>query len=219
MTALDHDRALALAYVPAAHRSAVEALWRLDATLSAVLSTGREPVISQIRLAWWRESLEKLDHEPPPAEPVLRAAASSLLPAGITGAALSEMESGWALLLSPDPLGPDDLAAYAAQRGGLLFRFTAQLLGAELPQGGEAAGGAFALVDLARHSANEADSEAALAAARATDWSRHWPAPLRPLGMLAALARRDLDPGRPRWEPHGTPGRMWRMLRHRLTGR
>jgi phytoene synthase len=219
MTPLDHDRTLALAYVPAARRPAVEALWRLDATLSAVLSTGREPLISQIRLAWWREALEKLDREAPPAEPILRAVAASLLPAGISGAALSEMEGGWALLLSPDPLGPDDLAIYAARRGGLLFRYTAQLLGSDLPAGGEAAGGAYALVDLARHSGSEADSEAALAAARATGWPQRWPSALRPLGMLEALARRDCELGRPRWEPHGAPGRMWRMLRHRLTGR
>ncbi len=60
---LDPDRTLALSYVPAKARPALEALWRLDATLGAVLSTGREPLISQIKLAWWRDSLEKLDRE------------------------------------------------------------------------------------------------------------------------------------------------------------
>jgi hypothetical protein len=32
------------------------------------------------------------------------------------------------------------------------------------------------------------------------------------------LARRDAEPGRARWETQGAPGRMLRMLRHRLTG-
>jgi phytoene synthase len=219
MSSLDPDRALALAYVPAARRAAIEALWRLDSTLAAGLSTGREPMISQIRLAWWREALDKLDRERPPSEPTLQAAAEHLLPAGIRGAELSEMESGWSVLLSPDPLSADDLGDYAARRGGLLFRFTARLLGAELPESGESAGGAFALIDLARHSANDADCEAALAAARRSGWPRRWPSRLRPLGMLAALARRDCEPGRPRWEPQGSPGRMWRMLSHRLTGK
>jgi hypothetical protein len=36
--------------------------------------------------------------------------------------------------------------------------------------------------------------------------------------MLAALARRDAEPGRPQWEPQGAPKRMLRMLLHRLTG-
>jgi hypothetical protein len=41
MIPLDPDRTLALAYVPAARRPAVEALWRLDAALASVLSTAR----------------------------------------------------------------------------------------------------------------------------------------------------------------------------------
>ena len=63
-------------------RPRVEALWRLDVTLGAVLATGREPMVSRIRLAWWREALERLDREPPPAEPVLQALAAHVLPAG-----------------------------------------------------------------------------------------------------------------------------------------
>jgi len=69
--ALDPDRTLALAYVPTRHREAVHALWTLDAALGAVLTTGREPAIRQIRLAWWREALERLDGAPAPAEPAL----------------------------------------------------------------------------------------------------------------------------------------------------
>ena len=67
--------------------------------------------------------------------------------------------------------------------------------------------------------AGEQEVRGALAAARATPWPARWPSALRPLGMIAALARRDCEPDRPRWEPHGAPGRMWRMLRHRLSGR
>ncbi|HEX8534003.1 MAG TPA: hypothetical protein VF662_07535, partial [Allosphingosinicella sp.] len=58
---LDADRALVLTYVPAARRAAVGALWRLDVALGAVLAGGREPMISRIKLAWWRDSLVKLD--------------------------------------------------------------------------------------------------------------------------------------------------------------
>jgi phytoene synthase len=219
MIPLDPDRTLALAYVPASRRAAVGALWRLDSALSSVLSTGREPLISQIRLAWWREVLEKLDTAPAPAEPVLKALAADVLPAGVSGAQLSAMEAGWAVLLSPDPLGAVDLELYASARGGLLFRHTARLLGEPLPGlAVEAGGGAWALVDLARHSKDADDAEAAVAAARAVQEHR-WPARLRPLGMLAALARRDLEPNRPRWEAQGAPRRMLRMLRHRITGK
>jgi phytoene synthase len=128
------------------------------------------------------------------------------------------MEEGWAHLLSPEALTPEELAGYAAARGGLLFRYSAELLGGDTSPAIEAAGEAWALVDLARHSTESADVEAALAAARARTGPRRWASALRPLGMLAALARRDAEAERPRWEPHGAPRRMLRMLRHRLTG-
>jgi 15-cis-phytoene synthase len=217
MAELDRDRILALSYVNARVRPALEALWSLDAALAAVLSSGRDPLLSQIKLAWWRDALEALDHGPPPAEPALEAIASHVLPHGITGTELAAMERGWTLLLTPDPLTPEELASYAAARGGLLFTCSARLLGgtgAEVEAGGEA----WALIDLARHSGSEVDAGAALAAARSRPLGR-WPSRLRPLGMLAALGHRDAEPGRPRWEEQGAPGRMLRMLRHRITGR
>jgi phytoene synthase len=203
--------------VPAKRRAAVGALWRLDAALGNALAGGREPLISQIKLAWWRQALEKLDSEAAPREPALAAAQAHLLPAGLSGAELAEMERGWAALLSPDPLSAGNLAGYASARGGLLFRYSARLLGGEF-RAVEALGEAWALIDLARHSGNAPDREAALAAARDRRTVGRCPARLRPLGMLAALAARDAERDRPQWEERGSPRRMWRMLRHRLTG-
>jgi phytoene synthase len=214
---LDRDRILALSYVPARDRRAMEALWKLDAALAAVLSSGRDPLISQIKLAWWRDALEQLGDGRPPAEPALEAVAEHVLPCGITGAELAAMERGWTLLLTPDPLTPDELGTYAEARGGLLFRLSARVLGGD-GEAVEPGGEGWALIDLARHSGSEVDAEAAIAAARARDLGT-WSSRLRPLGMLAALAHRDADPARPRWEEQGAPGRMLRMLRHRVTGR
>jgi phytoene synthase len=213
---LDPDRTLALSYVPADRRAAIEALWQLDVALGNVLAAGREPMISGIKLAWWREALERLDREKAPSEPVLQALAAHVLPRGIAGAELAAMEEGWEILLSPEPLDAEDLGRYASLRGGRLFRFTARLLGADAAV--EEAGESWALVDLARHSANEADAANALSAVRERTPIPRWPSRLRPLGMLAALAARDADPDRARWERQGAPGRMLRMLRHRLTG-
>lgn len=216
--ALDPERLLALSYVPASRRAALRALWELDSALGAVVAGGREPLISRIKLAWWREALERLDREPPPAEPVLQAAAAHILPAGVSGAELAAMEEGWGVLLSTDLLSEADLTTYAAKRGGLLFRFGATLLGGGESESVEAGGEAWALVDLARHSGNQADADAAIAAARRREGPRRWPSPLRPLGMLAMLARRDAEAGRDGWEPAGAPRRMLRMLGHRISG-
>jgi len=210
---LDADRRLALAYAPARIRPAVEALWRLDVTLGAVLAGGRERELSRIRLAWWREALERLALEPPPPEPVLQGIAAH----GLPGPELAAMTAGWEELLAEGPLGARALEAYAAARGGALFRHSARLLGfPDHPV--EAAGRRWALVDLARRSADPAEAAAALAAARPGADDRPWPKPLRPLGMLALLAARD-SARDGRWERQGAPARIARMLRHRLTGR
>lgn len=175
-------------------------------------------MISRIRLAWWRESLEKIDRERAPAEPVLRGLSEHVLPNGISGTELAAMEEGWSALLSPEPLTTEDLQTYAAKRGALLFRFTARLLGTpDTPVG--TAGACWALVDLARHSRNEQDARAAIGMALSEEVVFAWPPNLRPLGMLAILARRDAERGVDAWESPGAPRRMLRMLRHRLTGR
>jgi phytoene synthase len=218
MVDLDPDRVLALSYVPAGRRPAVEALWRLDVALGKVLAGGREPMISRIKLAWWREALEKLDSAGAPAEPLLQALATHVVPLGVAGSELAAMEQGWAALIGELELSEEDLALYARGRGANLFGLTARLLGDESFDT-EAAGEAWALTDLARHSGNAPDREAALAGARIRSAPARWPTRLRPLGMLSILALRDAAPGRPEWEATGSPGRMWRMLRHRLTGR
>ena len=208
---LDPDRRLALAYVPAAVRPAVAALWRLDVAFAAILATGTQPLISQLRLAWWREALERLDSAPPPAEPVLQALAAQVL-SKVTGAELAAMEEGWLMLLSDEALTAGELARYGAKRGGLLFAYTARLLGdSDFPVA--RAGEAWALADLVRHSRRVDEIKTPV-----PEPKTKWPRRLRPLGMLAMLARRDLknigqDPEKP-----GSPARMLRMIAHRISG-
>lgn len=217
MTPLDPDRLLALSYVPARVREAVRTLWQLDAQLGSVLAGGRERAISQIKLAWWREALEKLDRQPPPAEPTLQAVARHILPGGISGAELAGLEAGWAVLVQEEALEPEDLQAYAEGRGALLFALTARLLGAKPTARQLRSGEAWALADLSRHS-GEPDAGSAVTAASERLQQQTWPSMLRPLGMLAVLSERDVKLG-PAREVQGSPGRIWRMLRHRLTGR
>lgn len=217
MTVSNPDVVFALGSAPEPARSRLAALWALDEALGKVLVTGREPMISRIRLAWWREALERLDREPAPKEPVLAAVAEQLLPSGLTGAELSAMEEGWLAILGDQPVESEALDRYARARGGRLFESSGRLLGGVGTEVGQA-GEIWALVDLARHSTEEHDVEAALTAAGLRSLPQRWPRALRPLGMLAALAARDLQPGRPRWEEPGSPPRTARMLRHRLMG-
>jgi phytoene synthase len=214
---LDPDRRLILAYAPARVRPALDALWRLDVALGAALAGGRDALAGQLRLAWWREALERLDAAPPPAEPVLQGLAAHVLPAGVGGAALAGMEEAWRQLLADGPLGGEALDHYAEARGGALFRHSARLLG--LPDHPvETAGRRWALVDFARRSANPAEARAAFDAAGRIEAPAPMPPQLRPLEMLSVLNRRDLARGPGIWERQGSPARMLRLLRHRFTG-
>lgn len=179
-----------------------------------MLATGTDPMVSRIRLAWWREALERLDQAPAPPEPVLRGIQEMVMPAGIAGAELAAMEEGWAILLAE---GAPDLDAYARLRGGLLFAFSARLLGVAEPRAA-AAGELWALADLARHSSSRDEAALALEAAAARQEQGKWPNALRPLVMLTALARRDVLRGADSLERQGAPARMLRLLGVYLAG-
>lgn len=189
-------------------------MWRLDVTFASVLATGTDRNLSRIRLAWWRDALARLDDMPAPPEPVLQGVQALVIPAGVTGAELAAMEEGWAILLDE---GAPDLDAYARLRGGLLFRFSARILGASDPRA-EPAGALWALADLARHSSRRDEAARALEAAQAGQEQGKWPHPLRPLAMLEVLALRDVKRGADSLERLGAPLRMLRLLRFRLAG-
>lgn len=214
---LDPDRRVALAYAPARARPGLEALWRLDVTLGAVLAGKREPMAARIRLAWWRDALERLDAAPPPPEPVLRAIAAHVLPAGVGGAEIAEMVEGWSVLLDEETLDAGALRTYAERRGGLLFRHSARLLGGA--HDAAQAGMRWALVDLARHSTKAGEKAAALDAAARIAPEPAWPRSLRPLAMLSLLGRRDAERHPLPLEEQGAPARLLRLLKYRLVGR
>jgi phytoene synthase len=184
--------------------------------LGAVVARAREKMVARIRLAWWREALERLDAAAPPPEPVLQALAAHVLPAGLGGGELAVIEEGWSVLLADGPLDADAPHIHADRRGGQLFRLSARLLGGT--DGVEPAGARWALVDLARHSSRPEERAAALQAASRIAVEPAWPKPLRPLAMLSLLARRDLEHAG-QLETQGSPARMLRLLRYRLTGR
>ena len=198
------DRALMLTHFPLRVQPAVAALWAVDEAMGAAVAGASQPALAGIKLAWWREALCRLDADPAPPEPRLRAVAEALLPLGVTGAQVAGIEEGWTALL------PEQVDATAvALRGERLFAISAKLLGAEVPILPEA-GALFALSDAMRRGPGDFASERSaliglLAGYRAP---RH----LRPVTLAARLAARNLG------EPEGTPARALALIAHRLTG-
>src|SRR5215218_8523335 len=97
------DRDLVRLYWPVELRPAFNALFGIDDAMAEVVASSSQPALGAIRLAWWREALERLDTNAPPPEPRLRAAAAELLSRGIRGADLAGLEDGWAALLDEHP--------------------------------------------------------------------------------------------------------------------
>ncbi len=186
-------------------RPAFDALFGVDDAMAEAALTASQPALGAIKLAWWRESLEKLDSAPPPAEPRLQAAAAELLPRGISGARLASLEDGWLTLI--DGTGEP---AKVEEHGSRLFAIGGDLLG-QTDQTIAVAGASWARADAARRTGEQRYLGAPPSPVR-------MPGAMRPLTALAALAVRDQ---RRQWppEPEATPQRSWTILRHRLTGR
>lgn len=183
---------LALAYAPRAARLPTLALFALDARLAGLLRHSREPMLAQLRLAWWRESLGRDAEEWPQGEPLLAALRSW------SGGhkALVALVDGWEALTGPAPLPAEALAAMAQGRADA-FAALATALGLE----GEAdaarrLGRSWGLADLAMRLGNPQERAAAASLAGVDGEapprvSRR----LRPLLVLHALARRRAERG------------------------
>ncbi|MEO7786328.1 MAG: squalene/phytoene synthase family protein [Sphingomicrobium sp.] len=198
------DRALMLLHFPRAVQPAIAALWAIDEALTGVVAGASQPALAGIKLAWWREALVRLDHDPAPPEPRLRAVAETLLPLGVRGADVADLATGWSALLDERPEG---VAASAA--GAALFALQARLLGVDDPLLKPAGALAF-LTNAMRRNLGDFPTErtALLAQLRGRRVSRR----ARPITLAARLAARDLV------EPEGTPGRAVALIAHRLTG-
>jgi len=176
---------LALAYAPKSAREPTLALLALDTRLAAVLRGSSEPVLTQIRLSWWRDMLARDPGDLPSGEPLLAATACW----GDDISALIALVDGWEHLVEPDKLGEDAMRAFCEGRGAA-WAGLARLAGC--PQAQDAArraGEGWALMDLAARLSDPVEKEAA---ARLVD-EAHWrrialPRALRPLAILHGLA-------------------------------
>lgn len=182
---------LALAYASVSTRPAWLALLALDGRLSAIVRGSREPMLGQIRLAWWRERLGEPAERWPKGEPVLVALASWQ---GAHGA-LVQLVDGWEALLGEAPLPASVLEEFSAGRA-VGCRALAELFGvnaAPTLAAIEASARAWALADLAARVSHPTERETASALYRATPVPHaRLPRALRPLTILHQMAAREL---------------------------
>ena len=204
---LGADRELALIHVPTVVREAFRALFSIDSAMADVVARSTDPALGRIKLAWWRERLEELDRAAAPAEPRLGAVAEHLLPIGVKGADLAELEAGWATLLD-DEIDPD----LVAERGAALFKIGGKLLASADAKLADA-GRLYSLASVGRRGVPELFEPARQYLVRLRE--HRFERSVRPLTMLARAAARDLSTD----EPEGSRARALAMLAHRWSGR
>jgi phytoene synthase len=180
-------------YAPADVRPALLALHAVDLEMASVVVGTTEPMIGEIRLAWWREALAGLDRAVVPAQPLLALVAAELLPRGIAGAELAEIEDRWLGMI-----GSEDVPAAHVSGGGRLFALAARLFGGDAAVA-QRLGEAWVLGE---------------------DVPGRVPAALRPLLGLVRLAVRDAARARAGLptEDRGSLARQWALLKAVLFG-
>lgn len=205
---------LALAYAPGRARDAWLVFFALDARLASLVRAASEPMLAQLRIAWWREALQADGSQWPRGDPILDALAAWN---GRHGG-LAALADGWEALTAPAPLEAKAMVSFAHGRAEALAAL-ADHVGAGQDR------------DVARHLATDwslaelvmrlsRDDERALALALAQGSSDELPrAPrvLRPLAVLRATARDRLARGGN--DTGSSPVTLLRAMRAGLLGR
>ena len=202
---------LALAYAPAASRASLLGFLALDTRLCGIVRNSHEPMLAQLRLAWWREALGETAGDQPSGEPLLAALGQGQGPR----AALTGLVEGWETMTGPAPLPASAFLALAEARGR---GFAALAVEGDHHQAALRLGRNWALADIAAHLSHTAEHQAALELARAQDWSHATlPRGLRPLAVLHGLAAREISKDAP--GQAATPLALLAALRLGLFGR
>ncbi len=178
---------LALAHTPAALRPKLTSAFALDQRLGRIVAATTEPMLGQMRLAWWRDMLGTAVADRPQGDAVLDAIGASW--AGEEGA-LILMVNAWEILVVSDDLQSRQLFEFADGRGAFW---------------GHSAGTVWALADAASRVSNDDERQALVAAGKeAASNEVTSKSDIRGLRVLHALAQRSLNNGgRPMMDGRG----------------
>jgi phytoene synthase len=202
---------LALAYAPRSSREDWLSLLTLDARLAGIVRTAREPMLAQLRLAWWRDRLSSDPSTWPKGEPLL----ARLAGWGESAQSLSALADGWEGLLGDAPLPADALAEFARGRAGAV-RALALRHGADSEAAAQVAS-RWALADLALHLGDPVEQDTVRDLLMKCAGGQAMPKALRPLAVMAKLNERAVRKGAS--DALFGPGALLAAIRAGLFGR
>jgi len=201
---LPPEAEVALVWTSPRLRAPLSAALQFDRRLARIVARTQEPMLGQMRLAWWREALAKPMAERPRGDAVLDAL-GALLPG--REAALTAMVDGWEVMVTAERLGPQEVARFGAGRGALFACLAPDPVTDPLAERLGVAGRRWALADAAAGVSAPHERAALTAAgleAGPANGSVRFPADLRGLAVLEALSLRALRAGgRPLMEGRG----------------
>lgn len=122
MSDIDHDltppQRLALAYAKGEQREILSFMLRLDARLCNIVGRASEPMIAQMKLAWWRDALSREPAQRPKGEPLLLAFDGV---SDKVGVAAEQLVSAWEFLLVAPDWSREAIEQFAQMRGEAVF--------------------------------------------------------------------------------------------------
>ncbi len=149
---VDPDRWLASRFVadPKA-RADVIVLYAFNYELSRAAEVASQPLIGEMRLAWWREALDEVfEGRPVRRHPVALALADTVSRRGMPREGLEALIDGRLRELEPWPLGEDEVQDYLDATAGCLMTLAAQVLAPDASVDLRPAARAWALAGLMR---------------------------------------------------------------------
>lgn len=190
--ALPPEQRLALSYTRPDLRPALASFFALDRRFGQIVAKTSEPVMGQMRLAWWREQLEKPVGDRPAGDFLLDAVSQYW--AGQEEGMVSLVD-GWEELLVIDNLTRAEAKRFCSNRARPLALLAARC-GSGAGVRAQAAGERWAAADAAVHVSSDEEREVLLATGLGrTSGKGGIPRSMRGLAVLEALALRSMRRG------------------------
>ncbi|NMW31454.1 hypothetical protein HKD42_05225 [Altererythrobacter sp. RZ02] len=184
---------LAVAHSAAADRRIIEPFFVLDNRLAQFVSQSKEPVLTQMRIAWWRDQLGKPVEQRPEGDPVLDALSAHW---ARQESALVALVDGWEALLAEPPL-PDTAAQEFTEGRAKCFAAIAHLC--DLPSAKAQAysvGTVWAYADLLSRMSDQDEKQFVLSQCQTAEVrNQRLPYQLRSLSILGILAENAISKG------------------------
>lgn len=110
---------LAVAYAPKRVRDAFGLLLMFDQRLADIVGRASEPMIGQLKLAWWRDALSSTPEARPKGEPLLAALFEQEKPELVVAA--RRLVDAWEMMLSGEIWSEDTIDVFSEQRAIAVF--------------------------------------------------------------------------------------------------